>query len=64
LGNLNEASPERIIDRDGNGSINDEEILWAINLWITGAVVPGTAHAIDDATMLRLIDLWIKQAKV
>lgn len=61
---VTEASLERIIDRDGNGSINDEEILWAINLWITGAVVPGTAHAIDDATMLRLIDLWIKQAKV
>jgi hypothetical protein len=61
---VTEASLERIVDRDGNGSINDEEILWAINLWITGAVVPGTAHAIDDATMLRLIDLWIKQAKV
>jgi hypothetical protein len=61
---VTEASLERIVDRDGNGSINDEEILWAINLCITGAVVPGTAHAIDDATMLRLIDLWIKQAKV
>jgi hypothetical protein len=61
---VTEASLERIIDRDGTGSINDEEILWAINLWITGAVVPGTAQTIDDATMLRLIDLWIKQAKV
>jgi len=57
-------SLEQIIDRDGDGYINDDEILWVISLWITGAVVPGTAHVIDDATMLRLIDLWIKQAKV
>ncbi len=54
-----EAPLEKIIDRNGDGYINDDEILWAINLWITGAIVPGSSQAIDDATMLRLIDLWI-----
>lgn len=59
-----EASIERITDQNGNGYIDDDEILWAINLWIAGAAVPGTSQTIDDATILSLIDLWIKQSKV
>jgi len=50
---------ERIIDVNRNSRIDDEEILFAIELWITGEKIPGTSKIIDDATILSLIQLWI-----
>lgn len=61
---VTEASIERITDRNSNGVIDDDEILWAINLWIAGVVVPGATKTIDDATILGLIDLWIRQTPI
>ncbi|MEM4723528.1 MAG: hypothetical protein QXP01_00785 [Candidatus Hadarchaeum sp.] len=54
----------RVIDKNKSCSLDDDEILWAINLWISGANVPGTSQIIDDATILRLIDVWITQTRV
>lgn len=54
----------RIIDKNKSCSLDDDEILWAINLWTSGANVPGTSQIIDDATILRLIDVWITQTMV
>lgn len=55
---------ESIIDENKNRYIDDDEILRAINLWISGVNVPGTSQTIDDAAILRLIDMWITQTNV
>lgn len=40
--------------------IEDEDITWAIDLWIEGAEVPGTGQVITDEQILELINLWIE----
>jgi hypothetical protein len=51
---------EQAIDTNGNGTLEDNEILTAIQYWISGEAVPGTeGKMISDAEMLRLIQLWI-----
>jgi hypothetical protein len=52
------SSVEAALDVNNNGMIDDSEILEAIRLWISGAVVSGADIAITDAAMLNLIRLW------
>lgn len=57
---LASSSVEQAVDRNGNCIIGDPEILWAVEYWITGELLPGTAGlAIDDGTILKLVELWI-----
>jgi|GEM_PF-6438868 len=44
--------------------IEDEDILWAIGLWVEGTEVPGTGETISDEGVLSLIDLWIEGTTV
>lgn len=55
-------SVEQLLDRNDNGRLDDDEILFAVELWIEGEKVPGTSINIDDAAILRLIELWITGA--
>ena len=52
------------LDTNHNNVIDDTEIRTAIQLWISGQVVPGTTKTIDDATIRRLIQLWISGGPV
>jgi hypothetical protein len=53
-------SIERALDQNGNGSIDDSEIIKAINLWIRQDPVPGTSgQTISDAKIIELLHLWI-----
>ena len=47
------------LDKNGNGFLDDAEILNAIEIWIRGTVVPGTGQTIEDEDMLWLVELWI-----
>jgi hypothetical protein len=53
------------LDTNGNGTLEDSEILTAIQYWISGEAVPGTGgKTISDAEMLKLIELWISGGSV
>jgi hypothetical protein len=50
---------EAALDTNGNGILDDDEILRALQYWSSGEEVPGTdGHTIDDAKMLELLDIW------
>ncbi len=50
---------EQAIDTNGNGIIDDAEIIIAVHYWITGQPVPGTGgQIIDDQEILKLVALW------
>lgn len=54
-------SIERALDENGNNTIDDLEIIRAIDLWIRQEPVPGTGgQTISDAKIIQVIDLWIK----
>lgn len=54
-------SLEQALDENGNTTIDDPEIIKAINLWIRQEPVPGIGgQLITDAAIIRLLDLWIK----
>jgi hypothetical protein len=55
---------EQAIDADGDGIINDLEMLQALQYWIKQQIVPGTNKTIDDLTMLSLLQKWIKGTPV
>jgi hypothetical protein len=55
---------EEKININGNERIDDDEILFAVELWIEGVPIPGTSLVIDDTAILRLIDLWITGAEI
>lgn len=56
-----QVSLERALDENGNGRIDDPEIIRAINFWIRQEPVPGTGgQVITDAAIIQLLDLWIK----
>ena len=55
---------EQAIDADGDGIINDLEMLQALQYWIKQQIVPGTNKTIDDLTMLSLLQRWIKGTPV
>lgn len=47
------------LDANGNGYLDDAEVLQAVQYWVTGEPVPGTGgHVISDAEILanRLAD--------
>lgn len=50
---------EEALDVNQNNVLDDDEILWAIELWINGEEVPGTGQTISDKKMLELINKWI-----
>ena len=48
------------LDANANDRLDDDEILAAVRLWITGEVVPGASgRAIDDDAMLDFVRRWI-----
>jgi hypothetical protein len=50
---------EQTLDTNGNGIIDDDEIIAAIGYWVSGAAVPGTdGQTINDQEMLKLAALW------
>jgi hypothetical protein len=50
------------LDIDQNRLVDDGEMVKAVGLWVTGSVVPGTNDAvIDDAIIVQLTMLWVKQ---
>ncbi len=56
---------EQALDTNGNGYLDDEEILQAIEYWINGMPVPGTGgEIITDAKILELIALWINHEPI
>ncbi len=52
-------SIEQALDANGNNRLDDGEIKTAINLWISGQVVPGTSQTINDNKMKQLMQTWI-----
>ncbi|MCS6936938.1 MAG: hypothetical protein NZ610_05690 [Candidatus Bipolaricaulota bacterium] len=43
-----------------NHTIDDEEILIAINLWIAQSRHPELPQPISDNMMIKIIDLWVR----
>ncbi|MCR4404181.1 MAG: CAP domain-containing protein [Candidatus Acetothermia bacterium] len=59
------ATVEQAVDRNGSCVIDDAEILWAVEYWVTGEPVPGTGGlTISDAKILELVGLWISGESV
>jgi F-box protein 11 len=59
---LGAATIEQALDRNGNGFIDDLEMLQALDLWVRQTPVPGTENlTISDQKMIELLQLWIKQ---
>lgn len=57
-GEPDDVSPERALDANANGLMDDAEILNAVRLWIGGQIVPGLGQPLSDAQMLDLIRRW------
>lgn len=58
-------SVEQAVDRNGSCVIEDPEILWAVEHWVTGEPLPGTGGlTISDAKILGLMGLWISGESV
>ncbi|MGQ9734901.1 MAG: right-handed parallel beta-helix repeat-containing protein [Candidatus Bipolaricaulia bacterium] len=56
---------EQALDTNGNGYLDDPEILQAIEYWVNGLPVPGTGgQTISDAKVLELIALWINHEPI
>lgn len=51
-------SVESVLDGNANNRIDDDEILKAVRLWISGNPVPNTLQVIDDTEVLVLVELW------
>mgnify|MGYP002278000472 CR=1 FL=1 len=50
---------EQVIDANGNGIIEDSEIIAAVGYWTNGTTVPGTnGKTITDTEILKLAALW------
>ncbi len=50
------------LDANHDRHIDDQEIIKAVGLWVSGLPVPGTDGArIDDALILQLSELWVRQ---
>jgi hypothetical protein len=54
------------IDKDHNNLIDDDEMLYAIGLWVNAVPIPGLASPmnIDDEEILRLVALWVWQTPI
>jgi hypothetical protein len=48
------------IDLNDDGALNDNEILFAVALWIAGVAVPETDQVINDAIIIALVQMWIR----
>ncbi len=48
------------LDANGNNTLDDEEMLAAIRLWIAGDPAPGTDLSISDAIIRSLLIIWIQ----
>lgn len=51
--------PLQLIDQNQNGVYEDDEILFAIQLWILGDPFPETEVTINDDVILEAIRLWV-----
>jgi len=47
------------IDTNSSGFIDDDEILEAVRLWVSGQPAPGLNQPLSDADMKDLIQLWV-----
>lgn len=43
-----------------NTTIDDEEIVIALNLWIAQSSTPDLPQPISDSLMIQMIDLWVR----
>lgn len=51
---------EEAVDENDNNKIDDNEIMNAVNYWISGEGVPGTdGQTISDEKILELVNMWI-----
>jgi uncharacterized protein YkwD len=56
---------EQAVDRNGSCVIEDQEILWAVEYWVTGEPLPGTSGlTINDAKILQLVAIWVSGESV
>ncbi len=57
-----------VLDRNGNGRIDTEEFLIAIDYWVSGEEVPHTEQqekrVVDDELLFQLIDLWLEERPI
>lgn len=59
------ATLEQAIDTNGNGIIDDAEIMAAVHYWITGQLVPTSGgQIIDDQEVLKLVALWTTDSPI
>jgi len=49
----------KMIDEDKDGDYSDAEVMFAMDMWLTGAPFPGTDITINDATMIEAMRRWI-----
>jgi hypothetical protein len=54
----------RILDRNYNRRLDDEEVLEAMRVWILAIPLGSSNRWIGDLEMLRLINLWASQAEL
>ena len=47
------------LDADGDLRVGDDEIIFAVERWITGHPLPGTDLTVSDDAILALMALWI-----
>jgi len=63
-GGVSQPSIESLLDSNNNHTIDDDEILRAVEWWIKGDVVPGFNSTIEDSKIVDLITIWIKGERV
>ena len=56
-------TPEQFFDSNGNGRLDDSEILTALDYWIKQRPVPDIG-VLSDLQMLSLLDKWIKGTRI
>jgi hypothetical protein len=55
--------PEQFFDSNGNGRLDDSEILTALDYWIKQRPVPDIG-VLSDLQILSLLDKWIKGTRI
>jgi hypothetical protein len=56
-------TPEQFFDSNGNGRLDDSEILTALDYWIKQRPVPDIG-VLSDLQILSLLDKWIKGTQI
>ncbi|MBI3660369.1 hypothetical protein HY230_07860 [Candidatus Acetothermia bacterium] len=54
----------KALDANENGHLDDDEILQALQTWISDALIPGTNLGIDDEAMVGLLGFWVGEGLI